>query len=88
MNGWLKRCRLAAWLEPHFLLRLNPDYAGRKHNEHKGCYKAMGRKFIRPVQPVLHVSVKKRRQDVAVAYKSPGLAELIERVWWGGVTVV
>src|SRR5690554_742085 len=29
-------------LEPHFLLRLNPDYAGRQHNEYKGFYKAWG----------------------------------------------
>ena len=45
-------------LEPHFLLRLNPDYAGRQHNEYKGFYKAMGRKHVRAVEPVVHESVR------------------------------
>lgn len=75
-------------LEPNFLLRLNLDYAERKHHEYKGFYRAMGRKYVRPVQPVLHVSVKERWQDAAVAYKSPGLVALIERIGWDGIAVV
>ena len=71
-------------LEPHFLLRLNPDYAGRQHNEYKGFYKAMGRKRVRAVEPVVHESVRRRWEDDSVPYKSPGLAELVGRVGWDG----
>ena len=75
-------------LEPHFLLRLNPDYAGRKHNEYKGFYRAMGRKSVRPVEPVLHESVQQRWEDAASKYNSPGLKALLERVGWGGALLV
>jgi hypothetical protein len=71
--------------DPHFLLRSSSDYAGRKHNEYKGFYRAMGRKYV---QQVLYVSVKERWQGTAVTYKSPGLAALIERVGWDGIAVV
>ncbi|MGC8121862.1 DUF2235 domain-containing protein [Marinobacter sp. VGCF2001] len=86
-GAWMAKevqtCGLA--LERHFVWRLNPDYAGKQHNEYKGFYKAMGRKTVRPVLPVLHESVKQRWQDAAVKYKSPGLAELIRRVGWAGI---
>ena len=76
-------CGLA--LEPHLLLRMNPDYAGPKHNEYKGFYKAMGRKHIRQPEPLLHVSVKQRWQDDAVKYQSPGLKALVARLGWDGI---
>ena len=75
-------------LEPHFLLRLNPDYAGRQHNEYKGFYKAMGRKHVRAVESVVHESVRRRWEDDSVRYKSPGLGELVGRLGWGGVSLV
>ena len=48
----------------------------------------MGRRFVRPVEPVVHISVKQRWEHVGLRYRSPGLAALIERVGWNGVTVV
>ena len=75
-------------LEPHLLQRMKPDYAGTQHNEYKGFYKAMGRRSVRPVEPVVHISVKQRWEDAGLRYRSPGLAALIERVGWNGVTVV
>src|SRR5690554_1323113 len=75
-------------LEPHFFQRLKPDYAGRQHNEYKGFYKAMGRKHVRPVEPLVHVSVRQRWEARGVKYKSPGLAELVDRVGWDGLTLV
>lgn len=65
-----------------------PDYAGRQHNEYKGFYKALGRKHVRVVEPVLHVSVGQRWEGVPVKYKSLGLIMLIDRVGWSGITVV
>lgn len=75
-------------LEPYLLQRFNPDYAGRMHNEYKGFYRAMGRKHVRTVEPLLHASVKQRWEDETVKYKSPGLADLVKRVGWEGVTLV
>lgn len=75
-------------LEPYLLRRFNPDYAGRMHNEYKGFYRAMGRKHVRTVEPLLHASVKQRWEDETVKYKSPGLAGLVKRVGWEGVTLV
>ncbi|WP_128082428.1 DUF2235 domain-containing protein [Halomonas sp. KX33721] len=76
-------CGLA--LEPHLLLRMNPDYTGPKHNEYKGFYKAMRRKHTRQPEPLLHVSVKQRWQDDAVKYQSPGLRALVEQLGWEGI---
>ena len=75
-------------LEPHLLKRMQPDYRARQHNEYKGFYKAMRRKHVRDLEPLLHVSVKQRWEDERVKYKSPGLQQLIERVGWAGVTLV
>lgn len=75
-------------LEPHLFGRMNPDYAGPRHNEYKGFYKAMRRKHVRPPEPVVHVSVKRRWQDDSVPYKSPSLADLIQRLGWDRIEVV
>lgn len=37
-----------------------PENAEPKYNEYKGFYEVMGRKFVLSVEPVLHVSVKRR----------------------------
>nr|WP_180323081.1 DUF2235 domain-containing protein [Marinobacter adhaerens] len=79
---WMAReaqaCGLA--LEPYFMEDLDPDYAGQMHNEYKGFYRVMRRKYVREVQPVIHESVKKRWEDEAVKYLSPALKDLLERV--------
>ena len=75
-------------LESHLLKRIQPDYTGRQHNEYKGFYRAMRRKLVRGVEPLLHVSVKQRWEDPQVKYTSPGLKALIERVGWEGITLV
>lgn len=66
-------------LEPHFIWRLNPDYAGRQHNEYKGFYRAMRRKSIRQVGPLLHQSVRQRREDDNVPYHSPALERFLQK---------
>lgn len=78
-------CGLA--LEPHFLQRLQPNYAGRQHNEYRGFYKALGRKHVRTVEPLVHVSVRQRWEDEAVGYRSPGLEALIHQVGWGAMVL-
>lgn len=89
-GAWMAReaqaCGLG--LEPYLLARMNPDYAGPQHNEYKGFYKAMRRKHVRAVEPLVHASVKQRWEDESVGYKSPGLAGLIGRRGWGEVSVV
>ena len=65
-----------------------PDYAGPQHNEYKGFYKAMRRKHVRAVEPLIHASVKQRWEDESIGYKSPGLSELIGQGGWSGVKVV
>ena len=81
-------CGLA--LEPHFLTGLAPDHAGPQHNEYKGFYRAMRRRLVREVEPVLHASVKARWQDARVNYKSRALRGLLQRLGedWGKVRVV
>lgn len=81
-------CGLA--FEPHFLKGLVPDYAGPQHNEYKGFYRALRRKMVREVEPVVHASVQKRWQDSACCYKSPALQQLLKRVGdqWDEVEVV
>ena len=76
--------------EPHFLKGLVPDYAGPQHNEYKGFYRAMRRKMVREVEPVVHASVRKRWQDSTCAYKSPALQQLLKRLGdrWDEVEVV
>lgn len=80
--AWMAReaghCGLS--LASHFHDRLAPDHAGRQHNEYKGFYRAMRRRVIREVEPVLHVSVRQRWDDAGVKYPSPALKRLLERV--------
>ncbi|SDU08838.1 DUF2235 domain-containing protein [Halopseudomonas salegens] len=89
---WLAReamaCGLA--LEAHFLDGLAPDHAGKQHNEYKGFYRAMRRRFIREVEPVLHASVKARWLDQQLNYKSPALREMLQRLGddWEHVKVI
>lgn len=86
MAGEAQACGLA--LEPHFIHDLDPDYTGRLHNEYKGFYRVMRRKYVREVQPVVHESVRKRWEDEAVKYPSPALKVLIQQVGWPGIHVV
>lgn len=74
--------------KPYLLQRFNSHYAGRMHNEYKGFYRAMGRKHVRQVEPVVHESVKRRWEDKAVKYPSPALRALLEDVGWSGVELV
>ena len=89
---WMAReaeaCGLAP--APHFLKGLEPDYAGPQHNEYKGFYRAMRRKIVRDVEPVVHVSVRQRWQDPAVGYKSEALRGLLKRLGedWDGVEII
>lgn len=89
---WMAReaeaCGLAP--APHFLKGLEPNYAGPQHNEYKGFYRAMRRKIVRDVEPVVHVSVRQRWQDPAVGYKSEALRGLLKRLGedWDGVEII
>ena len=82
---WLMREAEAYGLafEPHLEDRLAPDYAGKQHNEYTGFYRAMRRRVVRDVEPVVHVSVKRRWEDDGVRYRSPALRGLLERVGGG-----
>ena len=88
LAGEAETCGLV--FEPHFVERLSPDHAGPQHNEYKGFYRAMSRRLIREVEPVLHVSVKQRWEDAAVDYTSQALQQLLERLGgdWGRVKLV
>lgn len=80
-------CGLA--LEPHFKQALQPDYTARQHNEYKGFYRAMRRRVVRDVQPVVHESVKARWDDPEVKYASPALKALLEdQGGWDGISLV
>ncbi|XKH01346.1 DUF2235 domain-containing protein [Marinobacter nauticus] len=89
---WLMReaeaCGLA--FKPYLDDRLAPDYAGKLHNEYKGFYRAMRRRVVRDVEPVVHVSVKRRWEDERVRYPSPALRGLLENVGgdWGKIQVI
>lgn len=89
---WLAReadtCGLA--FEPHFLDNLAPDHTGPQHNEYKGFYRAMRRRIVREVEPVVHVSVRRRWEDDGIRYRSPALRGLLENVGgdWGKIQVI
>lgn len=89
---WLAReaqvCGLA--FAHHFIDRLSPDHAGPQHDEYKGFYRAMRRRLIREVEPVLHVSVKQRWEDAGVEYRSRALQQMLNRVEgdWSRVRLV
>jgi hypothetical protein len=89
---WLAReaetCGLA--FEPHFVNDLAPDHTGPLHNEYKGFYRVLRRRVVREVEPVLHISVRRRWQDHSVRYASPALRALLARVNndWERVRVV
>jgi uncharacterized protein (DUF2235 family) len=87
---WMAREAVACGLglEPHFCQRLKPSHAGRQHNEYKGFYRAMRRRYVRAVEPVVHSSVRQRWEDAGVGYRSPGLAALVKDVGWAGLKVV
>jgi hypothetical protein len=79
---WLAREAEACGLmfEPHFVDDLAPDHAGPLHNEYKGFYRALRRRVVREVEPVVHVSVRQRWHDDAARYASPALKALLARV--------
>ncbi|MBA4501508.1 DUF2235 domain-containing protein [Marinobacterium marinum] len=79
------RCGLQ--FESHFLQGLLPDHAGPQHNEYRGFYRAMRRRAVRQVEPVLHVSVRQRRDDPRLRYRSPALQAMLARLKgdWSGV---
>jgi len=81
-------CGLA--FEPHFLQNLAPDYTAKQHNEFTGFYRAMRRRIVREVEPVVHVSVRRRWEDDGVRYRSPALRGLLESVGgdWGKIQVM
>jgi len=83
-----ERCGLV--FEPHFFQGLQPNYAGRQHNEYKGFYRVMRRRSVREVEPVLHESVKKRWDYGSVTYKSAALKDLLKRFDgdWSKIEVV
>jgi len=89
---WLAReaqtCGLA--FEPHFLDNLAPDHAGPQHNEYKGFYRTMRRRIVRDVEPVVHVSVRKRWEDDGIRYRSPALRGLLQKVGdsWSNIQIV
>ena len=80
-------CGLA--LEPHFTNALKPDHTARQHNEYKGFYRAMRRRVVRDVEPVLHRSVKQRWEDPKVKYRSPALKTLLDsQGGWDHITLL
>lgn len=89
---WMAReaeaCGLA--FEPHFINGLKPDYAGPQHNEYKGFYRAMRRKIVRDVEPIVHASVRQRWQDPEVGYKSEALRGLLKKLGedWSSVEII
>ena len=89
---WLAReaqtCGLA--FEPHFLDNLAPDHAGPQHNEYKGFYRTMRRRIVRDVEPVVHVSVRRRWEDDGIRYRSPALRGLLQKVGdsWSNIQIV
>lgn len=89
---WLAKEAAAFGLgfEPHFLAAMKPDHRGKQHNEYKGFYKIMRRSETRQVEPVLHISVKKRWEDAAVRYSSPALKRLLDSVGndWSRIRLV
>ncbi|GAA0691836.1 DUF2235 domain-containing protein [Marinobacterium maritimum] len=89
---WLAREALACGLafEPHFVDDLSPDYAGPQHNEYKGFYRALRRRVVREIEPVVHISVRERWLDQSVRYPSPALSALMARLNgdWSRVRVV
>jgi len=79
---WLTR-EAAAYgllLAPHFTAHLAPNHAGPQHNEYRGFYRAMRRRWVREVEPVVHASVKQRWDDRTAAYRSPALERMLDQL--------
>ncbi|PCC98349.1 DUF2235 domain-containing protein [Halopseudomonas pelagia] len=67
-------------LEAHLQAQLQPNHLGSKHNEYKGFYRIMRRSRVRVPEAQLHRSVRKRWEDPAAKYSSPGLRQLLKQI--------
>ncbi|MFU8815170.1 MAG: DUF2235 domain-containing protein [Pseudomonadales bacterium] len=89
---WMVREAEACGLRfaPHFIDDLQPDCAGKQHNEYTGAYRALRRSTVRRVSPKLHRCVKERLDALGDKYKSPALRKLLESVGgdWSRIEVV